>query len=60
MVRPVVLDASIEKGVTESTVAIAQTGVIFFDILIMIVSLVSTKPEGRTINDYSVFFESAQ
>jgi hypothetical protein len=60
MVRPEVLDASIEKGIAESVVAIAQTSVIVFDILIMIDSLVSRKPEGRTINDHSVFFESAQ
>jgi hypothetical protein len=44
MVRPEVLDASIEKGIAESVVAIAESSVIFLDIFIIVDSLVSTNP----------------
>jgi hypothetical protein len=44
------------KALQKRIIAIAQTSVIFFDILTMIDSLVSTNPEGRTINHYSVSF----
>jgi hypothetical protein len=55
-----VLDASIEKGIAESTVAIAKASVIFLEIMTMINSSLPRKPEGRTIDDHDFLFECAQ